>query len=58
MGRLADTVITARVDHQDAVGHGLGVTEFNGSGAAADEIRRLWAWIENRTKELANDQAA
>jgi len=58
LGMLADTVIVSRTDHQDAVGTGQGVTEFNPDGAAADEIRRLWAWISNRTKDLANVQAA
>jgi cellulose biosynthesis protein BcsQ len=58
LGRLADTVIVLRNDHQDAIGHGQGVTEFNPEGAAADEIRRLWLWISNRTKDLANVEAA
>jgi hypothetical protein len=25
---------------------GMGVTEFNGTGAAAAEVRRLWEWID------------
>jgi hypothetical protein len=35
-----------RADHQDAMAAGLGVTEFNETGAAAFEIRQLWNWID------------
>lgn len=58
LGMIADTNIVARNDHQDAIGAGLGVTEFNPTGAAADEIRKLWAWVENRTKVIPNAKAA
>jgi chromosome partitioning protein len=58
LGMLADVNIVMRNDHQDAVGSGQGVTEFNPEGTAADEVRRLWAWIENRTKGLPLVQAA
>ena len=58
LGMLADVAIVSRTDHQDAVGAGQGVTEFAPDGAAAGEIRRLWAWIDNRTKELPHVQAA
>jgi chromosome partitioning protein len=27
---------------------GMGVTEFNETGAAAFEIRQLWNWIDNK----------
>jgi chromosome partitioning protein len=58
LGMLADVNVVMRNDHQDAIGSGQGVTEFNPDGAAADEIRRLWAWIENRTKGLPHVKAA
>jgi chromosome partitioning protein len=58
LGILADVVVVMRNDHQDAIGSGQGVTEFNPEGAAADEMRRLWAWIDNRTKGLPHVQAA
>ena len=58
LGMLADVNVVMRNDHQDAVGSGQGVTEFNSEGPAADEIRRLWAWIANRTKDLSHVQAA
>lgn len=58
MGVLADVNIVMRNDHQDAMATGQGVTEFNPTGAAAGEIRNLWAWVDNRTKEHLNVQAA
>ncbi len=58
LGMLAEVNIVMRNDHQDAIGSGQGVTEFNPEGAAADEMRRLWAWINNRTKGLPHVQAA
>jgi chromosome partitioning protein len=45
-GVLISPVISARVDFQDAARAGLGVTELNPSGPAAQEIRDLWAAIE------------
>jgi chromosome partitioning protein len=44
-GALALPFIVQRNDHQDALGAGLGVTEFNSGGKAADEIRGLWQWV-------------
>jgi chromosome partitioning protein len=58
LGMLAEVNVVMRNDHQDAIGCGQGVTEFNPDGAAADEMRRLWAWIDNRTKDLPHVQAA
>jgi chromosome partitioning protein len=50
LGVLPDVNIVMRNDHQDAIGLGKGVTEHNPKGQAAEEIRRLWAWIERRTQ--------
>ena len=47
-GILPDVNVVLRNDHQDAVGLGQGVTEFNPAGQAAEEIRKLWNWIEHR----------
>lgn len=58
LGMLADTRLVMRNDHQDAIGCGKGVTEFNPEGSAALEIRQLWQWAETRMKELKNAQAA
>jgi chromosome partitioning protein len=57
LGMLADIAIVSRNDHQDAIGLGQGVTEFNAAGQAADEIRRLWAWVEKRVKGAAGKSA-
>ena len=50
LGVLPDVNIVARNDHQDAIGMGQGVTEFNPTGQAAGEIRRLWSWVEKRAQ--------
>jgi chromosome partitioning protein len=42
LGLIAEPPIVSRADHQDAMAAGLGVTEFNGAGAAAAEVRELW----------------
>lgn len=47
-GVLAVPYIALRNDHQDALGAGLGVTEFAPDGKAAGEIRALWVWIKKR----------
>ena len=46
LGVLAEPSIIQRVDHQDALAMGLGVTERAPEGRAADEIRALWNWID------------
>jgi len=43
-GALALPYIVQRNDHQDALGVGLGVTEYDPHGRAAEEIRSLWRW--------------
>src|SRR5215217_851411 len=52
LGVLPDVNIVLRNDYQDALGLGQGVTEFNPEGQAADEIRRLWAWMDKRVKAI------
>ncbi|MGO9419395.1 ParA family protein [Roseiarcus sp.] len=47
-----------RADHQDAMAAGLGVTEFNETGAAAAEIRRLWQWIAAKLEGKRHVKAA
>jgi len=60
LGLIAEPPIVSRADHQDAIAAGLGVTEFNSAGAAANEIRQLWRWIENKLEPKAkrNEKAA
>ena len=48
MGGLISPLIGARVDYQEAARNGAGVTEWNASGDAADETRRLWTSIRKR----------
>jgi len=50
LGVVPDVNIVLRNDYQDAVGLGKGVTEFNPQGQAADEIRRLWTWVDKRVR--------
>jgi chromosome partitioning protein len=45
LGVLAEPMLTARMDFQDAMSAGLGATEYARGGRAAHEIEALWAWI-------------
>jgi chromosome partitioning protein len=58
LGVLPEVNIVMRNDHQDALGLGQGVTEFNPTGPAATEVRQLWAWIEKRSQGLTHVKAA
>ena len=58
LGVLPDVNLVMRNDHQDAIGMGQGVTEFNPAGQAATEVRQLWSWIENRIQESESSKAA
>ncbi len=54
-GVLALPYIVQRNDHQDALGAGLGVTEYDSRGQAAEEVRGLWRWVrQSLTTELLN----
>ena len=48
MGGLISPLVLSRVDYQEAARHGLGVTEINPHGAAADEMRALWTSLKRR----------
>jgi chromosome partitioning protein len=48
LGVLAEPMIAARIDYQDAIAAGLGVTEHAERGRAACEIKGLWSWVESR----------
>ncbi|MBH5401152.1 ParA family protein [Bradyrhizobium sp. CNPSo 4010] len=45
LGLLALPFIAQRNDHQDALGAGLGVSEFAPTGKASAEISALWSWV-------------
>src|SRR5262245_493766 len=51
LGVLALPYVGQRNDHQDALGAGLGVTEFAPQGRASDEVRELWRWVLKKLVE-------
>jgi chromosome partitioning protein len=55
LGVLALPFIGQRNDHQDALGTGLGVTEYARGGKAAEEIHALWSWVAKKVGEEAFD---
>ncbi len=55
LGVLAEPLLSARMDYQDAIAAGLGVTEFSVDGRAAREIAVLWQWVR---AQLADGKAA
>ena len=48
MGGLLTPLVSTRVDYQEAARHGMGVTELNPHGVAAEEMRDLWASVKRR----------
>jgi chromosome partitioning protein len=44
LGILAEPMLSARMDFQDAMAAGLGVTEYAEGSRAAQEIAMLWDW--------------
>ena len=48
LGVLAEPMLYARMDYQDAIAAGLGVTEYARGSRAAREIEGLWNWIRNQ----------
>jgi chromosome partitioning protein len=48
LGVLAEPMLYARMDFQDAIAAGLGVTEYARGGRAAWEIEALWNWIRTQ----------
>jgi len=53
MGALMSPLVLARVDYQEAARRGWGATEWNPAGAAADEMRALWASLKKRLAKSA-----
>ena len=52
MGGLLTPLIASRVDYQEAAREGMGVTELNPSGKAAEEMRRLWSSLRRRLAKV------
>ena len=48
LGVLAEPMLPASIDFQDAIAAGLCVTEYARGGKAAQEIEALWHWIGAR----------
>lgn len=53
LGALLTPLVSSRVDYQEAARLGLGVSELNPDGVAAQEMRDLWASIKKRLKKGA-----
>lgn len=52
MGGLLRPLIASRVDYQEAAREGMGVTEVDPDGKAADEMRLLWTSLKRRLSRL------
>ena len=52
LGPVAPVAVVARNAFQDAHGRGLGITEYEPDGKAAQEIRELWAWLARKVEKL------
>jgi len=58
LGVLMNPLISSRVDYQEAARRGLGVGEVNPGGAAAEEMRALWASVRKRLGRKVRKLAA
>lgn len=58
LGVLMHPLVSARVDYQEAARRGLGVGEVNAGGAAAEEMRALWASVRKRLGKKPKKMAA
>jgi chromosome partitioning protein len=52
VGGILQPMISARVDYQEAIRRGLGPTEINPAGEAAEEIRQLWWSLRRRLARI------
>ena len=43
-----------RMAYQDAQSLGLGVTEYEPDGKAAQEVREIWSWIATKLEKVAH----
>ncbi len=58
MGGLLRPMIASRVIYQEAAREGLGVTEIEPDGKAAEEIRQLWAGLKRRLRGAGRTERA
>jgi chromosome partitioning protein len=57
LGVLAEPMLSARMDYQDAIAAGLGVTEYERGGKAAQEMKALWNWARAQFGDGKNERA-
>ncbi|MEZ5823234.1 MAG: ParA family protein [Geminicoccaceae bacterium] len=55
LGPVAPVPVVTRNAFQDAQGGGLAIAEFEPEGKGADEIARLWKWIDRKMEKLADE---
>lgn len=58
LGVLAEPMLSARMDFQDAMAAGLGVTEYARGGRAAQEVEALWSWIRGQLEAAKTEASA
>jgi chromosome partitioning protein len=58
LGILAEPMLCARMDFQDAIAAGLGVIEYAHDGRAAQEVATLWSWSRVQIAGNKNGSAA
>src|ERR1700733_2863815 len=58
LGVLAEPMLSARIDFQDAIAAGLGVTEHAREGRAAQEIEAFWGWGRTQLEGIERDMRA
>ncbi len=46
LGIMAEPMLSSRIDYQDALAAGLGVTEYDQDSRASQEISALWRWTQ------------
>jgi chromosome partitioning protein len=56
LGVLAEPMVAARIDYQDAIAAGLGVTEHARDGRAAQEIAGLWNWVRAQLEAIEREK--
>lgn len=56
LGVLAEPMLSSRMDYQDAIAAGLGVTEYERGGKAAQEMKALWNWARSQFPDNKTDK--
>ena len=54
LGMVAPVHTVMRMAYQDAQSLGLGVTEYESDGKAAQEVREIWGWIATKLEKVAH----